>query len=183
MDDVDGRRLSGMNERLRSRRALRATLLGGAVIAVLDGLDAIVAYRLVLGLDPVTIYQFVASGMLGPEAFSGGVGAALVGVLVHCAVAVAAAGSYAFASARWSVLVGRPAVFGALYGLLVFGAMNYGVIPLSLIPPSPFSLPLFVNGVVGHVLFVGLPAAYVARRYLGSARPGGAHDPQAARAI
>ena len=45
--------------------------------------------------------------------------------------------------------------------------MNYIVIPLSRIPASPFSLPLFLNGLIGHALLVGLPIAYAARHYLG----------------
>jgi hypothetical protein len=144
----------------------RAILVGGALVAVLDGLDAVVAYGVVLGLGPVQIYQFVASGMLGPAAYAGGPSTALLGVLVHCAVAFAAAGVYATAARRVTWLVERWLLAGALYGVGVFVFMNYVVIPLSLIPPSPFSLPLFVNGVVGHALLVGVPIAWASRRYL-----------------
>jgi hypothetical protein len=37
--------------------------------------------------------------------------------------------------------------------------MNYVVIPLSLIPSAPFNLVLFINGMFGHALLVGLPSA------------------------
>lgn len=103
---------------------IRSTLVGGAVVGVLDGLDAVIAYKAVLGFDPVSIYQFVASGVLAP------------------------------------------AVFGPLYGVFVWAFMNHVVIALSKIPPAAFSLPLFVNGIVGHALFVGVPVAVVARHYL-----------------
>lgn len=155
-----------------SARIARAILIGGSLAAVLDGLNAIVAYRIVLGLDPVQIYQFVASGMLGPSAYAGGVGTALIGVAVHCLVAFSAAAAFTLASVRLRWLVEHAVVAGAGFGLGVFAFMNYVVIPLSSIPPSPFSLPLFVNGVVGHALFVGLPIAFAARRQLRASAAG-----------
>jgi len=151
------------------RSLVSAVLVGGSAVAVLDGLDAIAAFGLVLGLDPVQIYQYVASGMLGPDAFTGGVPTALLGVAVHCLIAVAAASAFSFAALRAPRLVERPALSGSLFGVSVFVFMNYVVTPLSLAPPSEFSLPLFLNGVLGHVVFVGLPIAYAARRYLGHA--------------
>lgn len=150
---------------------IRSTLAGGALVAVLDGLDAIIAYKAVLGLDPVTIYQFVGSGLLGPSAYEGGIATALLGVLVHCTVALGAAGVYSLASTRLWFLVERPVVAGIAYGIGVFAVMSYIVTPMSKIGPSPFSLPLFVNGVVGHALLVGLPVALVARRYVTARSP------------
>jgi len=42
--------------------------------------------------------------------------------------------------------------------------MNFLVLPLSAVPKSPFSLPLFLNGVFGYAIFVALPIAWFARR-------------------
>jgi hypothetical protein len=46
----------------------------------------------------------------------------------------------------------------------VFFFMNYGVLPLSAVGSAPFSLGMFLNGVFGHALFVGLPIALFAKR-------------------
>ena len=55
------------------RRIVWATPVTCAVAdAILDALDATVALKLALGLPPLTVYQFVASGMLGQSAFAGG---------------------------------------------------------------------------------------------------------------
>ena len=144
--------------------ASRAILAGGACAALLDGLDAIVAYKLALGLGPVTIYQFVASGLLGPAAYQGGLASALVGVAVHCLIAFSAATVFVIASRLVPRIAVRFVPFGALFGVAVFAVMNYLVTPLSRIPPAPFSAPLFLNGVIGHALFVGIPIAYAAHR-------------------
>ena len=51
---------------------------------------------------------------------------------------------------------------GLLYGAAVYFVMNYGVLPLSAVGPSPFSWAMFLNGVIGHAVFVGLPIAWLA---------------------
>ncbi|HWL88865.1 MAG TPA: hypothetical protein VNO21_23840 [Polyangiaceae bacterium] len=152
----------------RSRAVVRAILLGGALAAIFDAIDAVVAYKLVLGIDPIAIYQFVASGMLGPSAFGGGIATALVGVAVHLSVAFGASAVFVAASTRMPQLARAYTVSGPLFGVAVWAVMNLVVIPLSRTPASPFSLPLFLNGVLGHVVFVGLPIAYAAHRYLSS---------------
>ncbi|WP_394823682.1 hypothetical protein [Pendulispora albinea] len=149
-----------------ARSVLRAVLVGGAAAAVLDAADAIVAFKAVLGFDPVSIYQFVASGMLGPSAFEGGIATALLGVFFHTSIAFSAALVYVLASTRLTWLARAYTVWGPIFGLGVWAVMNLIVIPLSKTPPSAFSLPLFLNGIIGHALFVGLPIAYAAHRYL-----------------
>ncbi|HVU00344.1 MAG TPA: hypothetical protein VHE30_01280 [Polyangiaceae bacterium] len=154
----------------------RAILVGGLAAGILDAIDAVVAFKVVLGFDPIPIYQFVASGMLGPSAFAGGIATAGVGVGVHFLIAFSAAALFVLASTRLPLLRERHLAAGAVYGVGVYLFMNHVVIPLSLIPPSPFSLPLFLNGVLGHAALVGIPIAWAARRYLGT----GAGEPAAA---
>jgi hypothetical protein len=153
---------------------IKATLVGGLAVGILDALDAIVAYKLALGLSPIAIYQFVASGALGPSAFSGGLAAALLGLAVHFVIAFSVAFVFAGAATIAPVLVRHFAAAGAIYGVGVYAFMNYVVIPLSAIPSSSPSVPLLLNGVIGHALLVGLPAAIVAKRYVSA-------DPEARR--
>ena len=68
------------------------------------------------------------------------------------------------ASQRISVLKRQAVTFGLLYGAAVYFFMNYVVLPLSAVGHSPFKLGLFLNGVLGHALFVGVPIAWFARR-------------------
>ena len=143
---------------------VRAVFLGGLAAAILDSIDAIIAYKVAFGFNPVSIYQFVASGLLGQSAFAGGIPTALLGVLIHLAIAFSAAGVFSVASLKLEPLRTHFILAGIGFGFLVYAFMSYLVIPLSAIPPSPFSLPLLVNGLAGHALFVGLPIAFFARR-------------------
>ena len=138
--------------------------LATLVIGVLDAINALIAFKAVLGLNGVKIYQFVASGILGKSAFAGGVNTALFGLAIHFLIAFAAAGAYWFASRRFPYLRTNWISCGLAFGVLVYVVMNYIVIPLSAIGPSSFSLPLFLNGVIGHAILVGLPAAFFARQ-------------------
>lgn len=151
----------------------KAVLFGGLAAGILDAADALVAFKVALGLDPIPIYQFVASGMLGPSAYGGGVATALLGLAIHFLIAFSAAAVFAVASSRFEALRRAFVVSGLAYGVGVYLFMNLVVIPLSKIPPAPFSLPLLLNGVIGHALLVGLPIAYIARSSIPPENVGG----------
>jgi hypothetical protein len=146
---------------------VRAIVAGGLAAAVLDAADALVAYKLAFGMSPLVIYQFVASGLLGKAAYSGGVATALVGLGVHVLVAFTSATVFVLASERFAGLRRGALGWGVAFGLVVFTVMNLVVIPLSRIGASVPSLPLLANGLLGHMFLVGLPIALAARRFLG----------------
>ena len=53
--------------------------------------------------------------------------------------------------------------FGAAYGLLLYGIMNYAVVPLSAARPGSKDPLWVVLSVVVHVLLIGIPIAVIAR--------------------
>ena len=146
---------------------MKAIVAGGLAVAVLDAADALVAYKLAFGMSPRVIYQFVASGLLGPSAYAGGAATALLGLAFHVLIAFTAAAVFVLGSERLPQLRRDAVGWGLAFGVGVFVVMNVGVIPLSRIPTSVPSLPLLLNGVLGHAVFVGLPIALAARRFLG----------------
>jgi hypothetical protein len=140
----------------------RAVLVGGLTVGLLDGVDAIVFFGL-RGVPPLQIMQSIASGLLGPGAFQGGIATAALGTLLHFGIALAVVVAYYVASRRLPALTRRPIVFGPLYGLVVYGVMNFVVLPLSAAVTGPRTLPVVVNGLLIHALGVGLPSAMFAR--------------------
>ena len=92
---------------------------------------------------------------------------ALVIVLaLHLAIMCAMAAVYGLAARRWRWMLDRWVVAGVGYGLLTWVAMNYVVVPLSRAGSPPFILTWFIDGLVVHVVLVGLVFAFVARRSL-----------------
>ena len=141
----------------------KAIFWGGLIAGVLDAVDGVVAYGL-QGLSPIQVLQYIASGLLGRSSFEGGIAAAAVGTVVHFLIAFVAAAVYIGASRRIPALHHRPIHLGLLYGVAVYFFMNYLVLPLSAVAPSPFSIGMLLNGVIGHAVFVGLPIALYARK-------------------
>jgi len=148
-------------------RPARALLTGTLIVAALDALDALLFFGL-RGVPPARIFQAIAAGLLGrPAAFRGGAATLCFGLLLHCVVAFGIVSVYFAASRRLRVLTRRPVVCGMLYGVAAFFVMQFVVVPLSALGQTSSSPAVLVNGVLGHALLVGLPAALCAR----AARP------------
>lgn len=70
---------------------------------------------------------------------------------------------YYAASRRLPVLIRRPLLCGAVYGILVYLFMNLVVLPLSAANRGTFVTPVVLNGLLIHIFGVGLPNALFAR--------------------
>jgi hypothetical protein len=144
--------------------ALRAVLWAGFACGVLDITAALVVYGF-FGAAPVPLLQGIASGLLGPKAFDGGLATALLGLLCHFVIAFGAATVYFAASRGIRVLVDQAVLFGVLYGVAVYFFMNRIVVPLSAAAKRPFSMKLMIVGMVIHIFCVGLPISLSVRRF------------------
>ena len=127
-----------------------------------DGLDAVTFFGL-RGVSPLRIFQGIASGLLGRASFQGGLPAAVLGVLLHFTIALTIVTVYYLASRRVPALARRPLVWGPLYGIAVYLTMNLVVIPLSAVVTGHRPLEVVVNGVLIHIVGVGIPSALFAR--------------------
>ena len=152
------------SSRFQRPRAFNTIFYGGLVVGILDGLFALIFYGWILGVNPLRIFQTVASGVLGRASYEGGVKTLLLGVLIHFVVATCIAAVFYFVSLKLPVLI-RHAVFsGLIYGMLAYLGMNYVVIPLSRARSGSFSLRTFLPAFIAHALLVGLPIALIARQ-------------------
>jgi hypothetical protein len=146
--------------------AFKTIVYGGLAIGVLDFLDATVFFGLYGGVAFTRIWQSVASGLLGSEAArSGGWNTALLGILLHFVVAFCIAIVYYVGVANIPYLIRRPVISGILFGIIAHLVMRYVVVPLSAIGTvAPYTLPNFLNSILGHAFLVGLPVALIAAR-------------------
>jgi hypothetical protein len=150
---------------MRTLSGKEAIVYAALVVGGLDALDAIVFFGLRSGATPVRIFQSIAAGLLGRATFQGGLRSALLGLVIHFFIAFSIAVTYYVASRRFAILVQRPILCGAVYGVLVHFVMNRVVIPFSAIGAgSAPPLPVFINGIAIHILGVGIPAALFAAR-------------------
>lgn len=154
---------SGSRLELPAAAIARSIALGALAVGALDGLDAIVVWAL-RGVGPQRVFQGIAAGLLGPDAFQLGAPAAALGLALHFLIATAVVAVYVLASRKRPALLRRPVLGGAGYGVAVWLVMNFAVIPLAFDRAPRFSAAMVANGLFAHVFLVGLPAAWAARR-------------------
>jgi uncharacterized membrane protein YagU involved in acid resistance len=142
----------------------RFVLIGGVVAGIFDIVYACVFWAIKRGVSPQRILQRVASGWLGDASVTGGLASAALGFVTHFFIATSMSVTYYLVARRWPALWERPVPYGAAYGLLLYGIMNYIVVPLSAAGPSSKD-PLWVGmSIAVHMLLIGLPIALFARR-------------------
>lgn len=139
---------------------LRPILTGGMQAATLDLIAAFITHG--WGVPRV-----IAGGLLGPEASQGGAGTWLLGVLLHYAIAIAAAALYCISSRRLPFLPRHWLVCGLFYGVAIFLVMNLVVVPLSALHHAgPYSYGSLMQGILAHMILVGLPISYCLHKFL-----------------
>jgi hypothetical protein len=143
-------------------RAFNAILYGGLAVGVLDGLAAVILTSL-RGGSPTRMFQTIASGLIGRASLEGGWATILLGVSLHFLIAFIWATIYYSASLKLPTLIRQAIICGPIYGVVVYFAMQIIVLPLSAIGKPPFSFAAPLQGIIVHILCVGLPIAIAAR--------------------
>jgi hypothetical protein len=141
------------------RNAVLAIAAGGAIAGALDLTQACVLF----GWD---IPLSIAGGLLGREAFGGGAGTYILGVLLHFFIAFSAAAVYYAASRKLGFLKEHALVCGLAYGAAVELVMRLIVLPLSALHArGPYELHDLILGLLVHMVVVGLPISFSVRRF------------------
>lgn len=140
----------------------RVLLVGTGLVATL-----FVGFNVILsalsGLGPGRYFRAVATMVLGGEAFLGGAGAALVGLLVQGGQAFVLALGFVLAARALPGLVRKPWAGGFAYGTLAYVVMTWMVQPLSATPLAPSADPAsIVLGIAMYAATVGVPLALLA---------------------
>jgi hypothetical protein len=152
-------------------------LLGGLVAGTFDISYACIFWYFKHGVLPTRVFQSVASGLLGAASFTGGWATALLGLVLHYFIATSMAITYYLVARRWPKLWQKPWRYGPLYGLVLYGIMNYIVVPLSA-AGSGSKDALWVALSIGvHALLIGTPCALFARRAMLAYADGGVQVP------
>lgn len=174
-------------------RILWGILLGGLIAGALDISYAITAYGpLSYQVPAERVLQSVAAGLIGRDAAqAGGVNTAALGLGLHFVLATGMAAVFVVAAQRVRALISNPLLWGFVYGLILYVAMNYVIVPLSaaganehfassfgeaatrlqesfsqIRPPHDPNHPwIFAGTIFAHTVLVGIPIALIAKRF------------------
>jgi uncharacterized membrane protein YbhN (UPF0104 family) len=144
---------------------LQAVIVATVACGTLDATAATTQAAL-LGVPAQRVWQTVASGILGPRAFERGWRSGTLGLALHFIISFIIATIYVLASQRLPFLLKHPLTAGALYGIAVYGVMNYIVLPLSRRAKRPFNRNFALTQLVIHISIVGWSIALSAHYLL-----------------
>jgi len=148
---------------------MQRSILKPIVVATLvcGTLDILLAMLLTLwrGRQIDAMLRSVASGPFPGATGMGGAGAAL-GLAVHFGLMAIMVAAFMLVARSRPALVDKPLLWGLVFGLVTYVVMNLIVVPLrfpAAWPPSGLSI---ATQLFAHIVLVGWPTAFIARRYL-----------------
>jgi hypothetical protein len=144
---------------------LKTIVYAGLTVGVLDAIAATVSSA-VRGGTPIRVFQYVASGLIGPTAFDGGWATYSLGLLLHFVVAFGASVVFVLAGRLVPVISRIPFyISGPLYGVIVYFIMRDVIVPMSLVTRLNYNASAVTIGLIIHILFVGTPIAFINSRF------------------
>jgi hypothetical protein len=149
--------------------------LAAIITGLVDGAFSSILSTAVYGSTVTRLFQRVASTLLGPTAFDGGLSTAFVGVLMHFGVALGWSTVFFLlyeSSPRLRAVLASPEgilVVAAAFGMFVWLTMSLVILPL-LSQAPPINARWLIQ-LLGHFPFVGIPIVWtIARGDHGPAR-------------
>jgi hypothetical protein len=145
--------------RSATRSAAQAIGVGGLVAAALDLLQACVLF----GHDIILV---IAEGLVGDRGAQGGVFYYGLGVVLHVFISLCFATFYYALSRKLTFMTEYPLVCGLCYGAGVHLVMMLIVLPhCAFHQRDPISINGMIEGLLMHMVVVGLPIAYAVSRF------------------
>lgn len=142
---------------------LVAVLYGGLIAGTID----VGAASLINMIHPLIILRAIATGLLGREAFQGGLPVSLLGLVLQWAMSLLIAAIFVIAARRMAWMRQRWIIAGLAYGPVVFVVMEYVVVPLSAAMKPHFTALSLLENLAAMLLF-GLIVSFFARDVGGS---------------
>ena len=148
--------------RQQTAYAVSTVAIAGVVAGAIDlGFNTVKALN--AGTSVLRPWKGVAAALLGKDAvMQGGDAMAIVGVGLHFLITIGAAAVYYLVAVRREWLVRHAFLSGLVFGTLFFLAINYVILPLSVI-----GHPLYVGGqtiaiaLPSHIIMIGLPISLI----------------------
>lgn len=146
-------------------------LPGGLAAAVAD-LALAAAYWSQHGSTAQRVLQSISAWVMGPPAYQGGWESAMLGFLLYAGTMCAVMALYQLLSRRFDVLLRRPVVCGALYGVLMYVLIFHLLVPhfSAAVTRRPLPLQWEVLCVAAYIGLIGIPCALLARVRMTSRR-------------
>ena len=148
-----------------SGKLFKTILFAGFIAGTLDALAAIINFYVATGKNPLIVFVFIASGVLGKQAYSDGQSIALLGLFFHYIIAIMFSAFYFLMYPKLKFLHLNKLNAAIIYGIFVWLVMNLIVVPLSKTSPLPFKIMNALLAVVILIVCIGIPISFIASSF------------------
>lgn len=135
--------------------------LTGLFVGTLDITAACTQSYLKKGTHPEVILKFVASGLFGKDAFTGGTAMIIAGLVIHYLIAMTFTVFFVVLIKNIALLRANRLITGLIYGVFVWAIMNLAVWPFIKVPPRTPNLSRDLQAMGILILCIGLPLAFL----------------------
>ncbi|MCB0493736.1 MAG: hypothetical protein KDC93_15125 [Cyclobacteriaceae bacterium] len=142
-------------------RRIKIIALTSALVGTLDGLAAVLQFKLRGGQNPFQVFRFIASGLFGREAFTDPILYPVLGIVLHYIIAATWTTLFFLYYPRMRYFWVNTYIAGVIYAIVIWSIMNLIIIPLSNTPPLPQSIGSSLVEMFILVCAVGLPISWI----------------------
>lgn len=143
-----------------------SVIKSGLIVGVFDAIAASVYSFVLSGATPDSVFRYVASGVFGRDAISGGLSIAILGLLFHFIIATGWTALFYLVYPKINFVSERKYISGIGYGIFIWLMMNFVIAPLSNVPARPFHFSMKTLTMIAiHMFIIGIPISYLADKY------------------
>jgi len=150
---------------IASPNAPKIILTAGLVAGTLDILAAFTQFYIKTGKSPLVILKYIASGVFGKEALSGGTAVMVWGLVFHYMIAFGATLFFFWIYPRLKFMSVNKWLTAIVYGLFIWAVTNLVIVPLSLIHKFPSNFTQSVIAALILIVAIGLPLSFIIGNY------------------
>lgn len=143
------------------KQIFKATAIAGA----LDITAACIQAYLVKGTAPDIVLKYIASGLFGKDAFTGGFAYALAGLAIHFFIAFACTVTYFSVYPKIKLLHQNILLSSFIVALIAWTITTRIIIPLSRIQAPPFDLTKVSIAIAILFFCIGMPITLFAKYF------------------
>jgi hypothetical protein len=144
---------------------IKTVLWVGLLVGSLDIVAACINAKISNDVSPIRVLQYVASGVFGKAAFSGGTMMAVYGLLFHFMIAYGCTIFFFWLYPRVKWLSKNSWITGMVYALFIWIVTTRIIVPLSNTPPATFRFDRASLAWGILVVAIGWPLAFFAKRF------------------
>lgn len=143
------------------KQIIKTSLIAG----VLDITAAFIQSYLSKAVTPDIVLRYIASGLFGKSAFTGGYEYILIGLLIHLFIAFSCTVTYFFVYPKIKLLHKNILLSSLFVALVAWTITTRLIIPISKIQTPPFNLTKAITAISILYFCIGLPISFFTKQF------------------